>query len=1099
MCGIAGFFNAAGSFDRDALLRMLGTLTHRGPDDEGVWADLQGRCLLGHRRLSIIDTSSAGHQPMAGTDGRWIVSLNGEIYNFLELRPLLEAEGVSFRGRTDTEVLIAAIARWGTGAMERLDGQFAFAAYDTHTGELLLARDPFGEKPLYYCALAGGGWAFASELQALETLPGFDGEASLDAIAELLLFQYVGAPRTIYRSVQKLPPGHWLHLRPGAAPELRRYFEFDAAVEPDSRPLQVLADEAEELLVRSLRRRMIADVPLGAFLSGGVDSSTACALVRHKLKLPLDTFTIGFRGAEDSEHTAARRFATHLGTTHHEQILDPSAGDFLLNIGSVLDEPNADSSCLPTYLLSQFARQHVTVALSGDGGDELFCGYDRYLLTLAEGASAGPGWDAGKAYYAGRMLISSEAQVAALLGGMPAATQALLDRLRDEVRSGKGPLHARMRGTDVANYMPGAVLAKVDRMSMRHSLEVRTPFLNVELARFAARLPAEHLYKGNRGKVILREIARRYLPAELVDAPKRGFGFPTTQWGRDELLRAAEVLLLGPEGRLRACLGHATLDRFLAAQRSYAGYETYRLWAVAMLESWCRHHPIRLPRLAPPAARVAARAGVRDFVPARLERVSHLALEGLRARSHLHGRVAALAWLGREAARVAAKLMLRPARAVLQRAAQARLARLIESRLRDTDGDSRARALRPGDRIVLVSHDLAAGGAQRQWCYLARGLKDRGYDVILLLLKEPVGPNGHYLEYLLRLGIEPIHLGQAVPEARGFEGLGALCVRAALGPDPARMATKLKELQPAAVFSALDRPNITTGIAGIFAGIPHVVLSFRNYNPSRFSYFYDAWLRPLYRAICAAPSVALSGNSRDANADYARWLGIEDGRVHFVPNALSAEFFPAPPSGEENRLRRQLAIGEEQPVVLGVFRLSEEKQPLVFIDVCERILQARPEVRIVHAGVGHEQAAVRRALRERGLEGRITFLGPRSDIPALMRIATLLLLTSTLEGMPNVVMEAQFSGLPVVATRTGATAACLTEGVSGLLADPGDAQALAAACLRILGDPALARRMGDAGAQRARSEFTPERMIDRFLDVLGHAGGGAARFSEQAA
>jgi glycosyltransferase involved in cell wall biosynthesis len=371
--------------------------------------------------------------------------------------------------------------------------------------------------------------------------------------------------------------------------------------------------------------------------------------------------------------------------------------------------------------------------------------------------------------------------------------------------------------------------------------------------------------------------------------------------------------------------------------------------------------------------------------------------------------------------------------------------------------------------------------------------------VVFLLLEEPVGPNGHYVEYLRRLGIEPIHLRQAVPEAKGFEALSTLCAQAGLGRDPARMATKLKQLRPAAVFSALDSPNIATGIAGIFAAIPHVVLSFRNYNPSRFSYFYNEWLQPLYRAICAAPSVALSGNSPDGNADYARWLGIEDDRVHFVPNALSAEFFPAPLLGEESRLRRQLAIGEEQPVVLGVFRLSEEKQPLVFVDVCERILQARPDVRILHAGVGHEQATVRRALRARGLEGRITFLGPRSDIPALMRIATLLLLTSAREGMPNVVMEAQFSGRPVVATRTGATAACLAEGVSGLLADPGDAQAMAAACLRILGDPALARRMGDAGAQRAHSEFAPQRMIDRFLDVLGHARSDAARIRGQAA
>jgi asparagine synthase (glutamine-hydrolysing) len=1102
MCGIAGFFGAPGPYDRGALLRMLGTMPHRGPDDEGVWADAQGRCLLGHRRLSIIDTSAAGHQPMAGADGRWVISFNGELYNFQELRPRLEAEGVRFNGRTDTEVLVAALAQWGTGALERLDGMFAFAAFDTHSGELLLARDPFGEKPLYYCALPGGGTAFASELQALETLPGFDAEASLDAIGELLMFQYIGAPRTIYRNVQKLPPGHWLRLRPGSAPETGRYFTFDAAVEPyDARPLADLADEAEALLVQSLRRRMIADVPLGAFLSGGVDSSTVCALVRQKLKLPLSTFTIGFRGAEDTEHVAARQFADHLGTAHHEQILDPTAGDFLLNIGAVLDEPNGDTSCLPTYLLSQFARRHVTVAVSGDGGDELFCGYDRYFATLADGSA--------DAYYAGRILISRDAQVAALLGGMPAGTQALLDRLRGEVRAGKGPLHARLRNTDVANYLPGAVLPKVDRMSMRHSLEVRTPFLNTDLARFAARLPAQMLAQGSRGKVVLREIARRYLPAALVEAPKRGFGLPTTLWGKEEQLRVADILLLGPESRLRAAFGDRALDGLLAAQRSMSGYEPYRLWAVAMLESWCRHHPVKLPQLAP-AGQPRARSHVPEqaeaplhqraiaLLPPRAQFILRRAVDGARIERRLRGNAAALLWLIGRSALALGRLFLYPFRRALQRVAQGRLARLIEARIGGL-ADIAGRPLRPGDRVVLVSHDLAGGGAQRQWCYLAHGLKDRGYDVTFLLLKEPVGPDGHYLDYLRQLGIEPVHLAQAAPEAAGFEALAALCTQAGLGPDPARMAARLKALRPAAVFSALDTPNIASGIAGIFAAVPRVVLSFRNYNPSRFSYLDNEWHLPLYRALCAAPNIVLSGNSPDANADYARWLGIDEQRVHCIPNALSAEFFPAPARGAQDRLRRQLAIGEAQPVVLGVFRLSEEKQPLLFVDVCARILAARPDARILHAGVGHEEAAIQRALRERGLEGRITFLGPRSDMPALMGIATLLLLTSSLEGMPNVVMEAQFAGLPVVATNAGATAACLADGVSGLLAGTGDAPALADACLRILGDPALARRMGEAGAQRARSEFSPARMIDRYLGVLGHGRSDAARLRGQAA
>jgi asparagine synthase (glutamine-hydrolysing) len=1112
MCGIAGFFEAP-SFGPDTLRRMLQTMQHRGPDADGIWVDPQGRCSLGHQRLSIIDTSAAGRQPMSGSNHRWVISFNGEIYNFLELRPLLEAQGARFHGRTDTEVLIEALAHWGTGALERLDGMFAFAAFDTLSGELLLARDPFGEKPLYYCRLADGGIAFASELQALEVLPSFDAEASLEAISELLLFQYVGAPRTIYRGVSKLAPGHWLRMRPGSALEIGRYFAFDAgAALDDPRPLAAVADEVEDILVRSLRRRMISDVPLGAFLSGGVDSSTVCALVRRKLKLPLSTFSIGFRGALDSEHEIARRFAEHLGTRHHEQILDPSVGDFLLNIGAMLDEPNADSSCLPTYLLSQFARQHVTVAISGDGGDELFCGYQRYLITLAEACSPALRWNAGKAYYSGRLLISTEEQVGSLVGEVPAGTRLLLERLRHEVASGAAPLHARMRNTDVANYLPGAVLPKVDRMSMRHSLEVRTPFLNVELARFAARLPTEHLYQPNRGKVVLREIARRYLPPSLVETPKRGFGLPMARWAQQELMRIADILLLGPESRLRSAFGDAALDGFLATQRSRTGYDAYRLWAVAMLESWCRHHPVKLPKTAPAQKlfSAATRWQLKDGLHALRERIvllfprrllflARLFAERLRSQRRAHGNLGALLWANKRVAFHVIRLVSSPPRIALRNAAQAELLRLIKSHVGTLNAAFMETPLRAGDRVVLVAHDLGPGGAQRQWCYLARGLKDRGYDVSFLLIEEPVGENGHYLEYLRQLGIEPLQLRDAAPSGEPDARLSALCASAGISSDLGRMAARLRVLRPAVVFSALDTPNIVTGIGGVFAAVPHVVLSFRNYNPSRFSYMNHAWYKPMYRVLCQARNIVLSGNAPEANADYAGWLGIDARSIAFVPNAISPELFRLPPATEVELVRRQLSIRQGQPVVLGVFRLSEEKQPLLFIDVCARILRSRPDARIIHAGVGHEEPSIRRAVAARGLQGRITFLGARQDVPALMAMASLLLLTSTLEGMPNVVIEAQFSGIPVVATIAGATPECVVDRETGFLLNREDAEGLAAACLRILGDASLARQMGHAAADWARSEFAPQRMVDRYIDLINRPYADAALYRENAA
>src|SRR6266571_3521747 len=275
MCGIAGYYcpqAVAVSLlaMQETVGVMVGTMVHRGPDAEGVWSDPQGRCVLGHRRLSIIDTSDAGLQPRASGDGRYVITYNGEIYNYLEIRPLLEAAGIQMRSRTDTEVLLEALALWGTGALERLDGMFAFAMFDTHTGELLLARDPFGEKPLYYTELPNGAIGFASELQALERMPNFDATVDVNAVAEMLTFQYIGAPRSIYSSVKKLGPGHWLRIAADGSMRTGRYFHYRPGLSGfDDRPMAELADELEDILLRSVRRRLIADVPLGAFLSGG--------------------------------------------------------------------------------------------------------------------------------------------------------------------------------------------------------------------------------------------------------------------------------------------------------------------------------------------------------------------------------------------------------------------------------------------------------------------------------------------------------------------------------------------------------------------------------------------------------------------------------------------------------------------------------------------------------------------------------------------------------------------------------------------------------------------------------------------------------------
>ena len=602
MCGISGLINKRGRFSREEMailgVAMADTMVHRGPDDSGVWVSDDDYCVLSHRRLSIIDTSAAGRQPFLSPSGREAITYNGEFYSFLELKDELSQSGVSFHTRTDTEVLLAGLLREGPALLSRIDAMFAFGFYDSGTRELLLARDIFGEKPLYYYD-CDAYFAFASELHALTLLPDFDPSIDREAIATFLSLQYLPAPRTIYSRARKLPPGSFLRLRPGEEARVERYFAFHTAgIRRNQRSLDELAEELEEILLRSLRRRLIADVPLGAFLSGGVDSSTLAALVTRRLNRSLQTFSIGFAGHEDSEHLDAREMARHLGTDHHEQIVSPDMLELGSRIGAVLDEPNGDSSCLPTYLLSQFARQSVTVALSGDGGDELFGGYGRYFVTVDEddrrrrGGSALAGWKPGEVYLSGRILVYPDAVLGRLLGGMPAGLGADLATAREGIDRDQRPLINVLRELDAANYLPGAVLAKVDRMSMQHSLEVRAPLLGIEVANFAMGLAADDCYAKGQGKLVLKRVARRYIPEAWLNRPKRGFGMPMDRWGAKELLPITRQRLLASDGKVRGWIDPARLERFLFRQR--LDFNAYRVWSLFILENWLASHPVAI-------------------------------------------------------------------------------------------------------------------------------------------------------------------------------------------------------------------------------------------------------------------------------------------------------------------------------------------------------------------------------------------------------------------------------------------------------------------------------------------------------------------------
>ena len=608
MCGIAGLIDLGGGFGPDGLARiataMRDTMVHRGPDAAGVWVDPDGRCALAHRRLSIIDLSADGRQPMGNADDSVQVTFNGEIYNFQGLRDDLIARGHQFHSHTDTEVIPHLFESFDPDQVKQLDGMFAFGVWHRATRRLLLARDPFGKKPLYYAQ--GPGWfAFASELQALTRVPGFDATIDADALAYYLLLQYVPAPFSIYRSVRKLLPGSTLVVTTDAdalrVQEPQRYFRF-APTEPKDRGGPSFAEREEELRLRvreAVRKRLMSDVPLGAFLSGGVDSALVAAMVTQELGRPLSTFSIGFGGTKETEHEYAREVAHHLGTDHHEEILAPDALQLVHEIADRLDEPNGDSSCLPTYLLSRYTRQHVTVALSGDGGDELFGGYGRYRDTIMEQGNHlqrlvralrnRRGYTPADGYLSPRWLTFQPEQVNLLTGGLPAAVAQSLAHWRAALNDPAQPLMHRMRRLDAETYRPGAVLPKVDRMSMQVSLEVRCPLLDRDLAELAQGMPLSACWQPPaETKRILKQLAIRYLPADWMNRRKMGFGLPSNAWSKEAALALARDLLLAPSSQLGGLLNAAAIKGVVEHQARPGCFSVYQIWPLLILELWLR-------------------------------------------------------------------------------------------------------------------------------------------------------------------------------------------------------------------------------------------------------------------------------------------------------------------------------------------------------------------------------------------------------------------------------------------------------------------------------------------------------------------------------
>lgn len=1437
MCGIAGLITLSGRPTKEEMknlvTRMADTMVHRGPDSSGVWVDPTGYCAFSHRRLSILDLSPAGHQPMESRDKRFCMTFNGEIYNYLELRPEIEAHGYSFHTRTDTEVLIEALRLWGSDTFLKLDGMYAFGVYDAKSKELLLGRDPFGEKPLYYISTPEF-FAFASELQALQTLPFFDSSVGLDELAEYLCFQYIGASRTLYRSVKKIPPGHYLTLGMDGTLKLNRYFEFKPGQGEISKAgLNELADELEDILTRSIRRRMIADVPLGAFLSGGVDSSTVVALIRKVLGVPVKTFSVGFSGTDETEHLAARKIAKHLGTEHHEKILTPDASNFLYKIGGLLDEPNGDSSCLPTYLLSQFAREKVTVAISGDGGDEMFGGYGRYFATLEEAKKGLFGWHAGKSYYSSRILFFEEDHIKELFGFVPDGLKEVLKALRDGMNMSEPPLLLNsMRKTDIENYMPGAVLPKVDRMSMQHSLEVRTPFLNLEVARFAEKLPLSAMYDNRFGKLVLRTITCRYIPSEIVNTPKKGFGLPMSGWGREDLLKTAGDLLESNDSSLMTSLGKGAVSRFMERQRNKYAFSTYQVWAICVLESYLKRRPASLAsarqglllenlpiqhpdcheielyarllkekkklvlfsdgylpffvRKMPAGSFLVSRPPLRsingiecvqlDWVDNDLSWVKSLPEEKIRGaiavfcsgtifhnsralvsafkdagfkeiifsnafglngctiglsdikrigialgqkptnnsthnnngavfqkisrKSPATGKMIALmvrpfahrlgtenrpivhergcaykssgwsnAQVDQESAggyvlfedatplslpasihedirmlgqgrysfwnsdivfsasdnsdpvvngrkyyllsrRVVAPIEniydgLKNVRCILNGSYFSRKQpvnyfshlngyaygvpasytaddpntelsskyilfenekpltpalshedicyvgkgrysvwnnHVVFSSSDNSDPNHNGRSyslveiksehadmlglknsgseqeflklfaeavnqdnrkverkpfqLKQNATIALFTHALSSGGAERQWCYLARELEQRGYAVTLIVQNSLYGQNGHYLPLLKGSsvkvrsihddGIADLHFDLSFTDKERVALLNI--VPSYLSKPVAQLLLYLREIKPACLLCQLDSTNIIGGIAGWFAEVPRILLSTRNMNPSHFPQFYSPWYKNGYLALSQSSRVVLTGNSRLGNNDYADWLGIPHDRFTLIRNGFETTAFDRIDEAAIQSVRKELGLSPGNPIIIGVFRLSNEKQPFVFLRVVELIHQRQPALNVILVGEGHLQSEVQDTIRQKKLDKVVHLLGRRSDVGVLIKAADILLLTSKQEGTPNVVLEAQYLGVPVVATNVGGVANAMKEGITGFICSPDDPEYISQKCLELLHDEKTRKSMGQAGREFVKKDFSMESLVQKTLGAIARTG-----------
>ncbi|MDD5433084.1 MAG: asparagine synthase (glutamine-hydrolyzing) [Candidatus Pacebacteria bacterium] len=636
MCGITGIWDFKNKISEGTLEKMTDCLYLRGPDDSGIFVDPKNNIGFGHRRLSILDLSPAGHQPMANDDQTIWITFNGEVYNFAEIRKELEVKDYKFKSNSDTEIIIKSYQEWGIDCIQKFRGMFAFAIWDAKKEKLFLVRDRAGVKPLYYY-FDGDRFLFSSELKAFHKHPEFKKEINFSALALFLQFGYILAPYTIFENTHKVRPGHYLEVDKNGDIKETKYWDiidFYLAEKIDKSE-EGIEKELEEILTESFQYRMVSDVPVGVFLSGGIDSSLVTALLQKNSKNPIKTFTIGFNEKEYNEAPYAKKIAEHLGTDHHEfYCTAKDALEIIPKLPEIYDEPFGDSSAIPTYLVSKFARERVTVALSADAGDELFCGYSLYELLSKYYfiVQKTPPFLLSFAYFAlSTFSVNFVVKVYNLFSFvLPKYTNLenkinkfkniikrkdnklsvivkngysywLPDEIKlflkkeyvtlptnfDEYEKVKSlNIKTQMQAVDFKTYLPDDILAKVDRATMAVSLEAREPLIDHKIAEFIARVPIDLKYKNGQSKYILRKILYRYVPKELVERPKQGFAIPMDKWLKNDLKYLLEKYLSEERLREQGIFDEMYIKESLSKYLSGKSDSAYKFWFLLVFQMW---------------------------------------------------------------------------------------------------------------------------------------------------------------------------------------------------------------------------------------------------------------------------------------------------------------------------------------------------------------------------------------------------------------------------------------------------------------------------------------------------------------------------------